>query len=185
MDCFLLYGLYTQGIQLLVKHLVGIDRMECLVHTTYNPVVLHNSLAVRSFEKNLKSSSYFKHPRVYGCHLPRRLLDLSSFLHLNFFFYFKKAVLQFYLTQVHDNALVDLLPQMGSEYLDEGDFQCRDLAVHEDSGQIQLYLETYVHLGPEKEINPIIKGMVSRRGTQVITLYCCNILNRIFLHRNF
>ena len=51
-----------------------------------------------------------------------------------------------HLTQVHHDALVNLLPQMGSEDLDERDLQRRDLTVHEDPGQIELHLETHVHL---------------------------------------
>ena len=51
-----------------------------------------------------------------------------------------------YLTQVHDHALVDFLPQVSTENLDEGDLQSRNLAVHEDSSQVQLHLETHVHL---------------------------------------
>ena len=42
--------------------------------------------------------------------------------------------------QVHDDRLVDLLPQMRTEDLDETDLQRRDLAVHEDARQIQLHL---------------------------------------------
>ena len=48
--------------------------------------------------------------------------------------------------QIHDDALVDLLPQVRAEDLDEGDLQRRNLAVHEDAGQIQLHLETDVHV---------------------------------------
>ena len=33
---------------------------------------------------------------------------------------------------------------MGSEDLDERDFQCRNFAVQEDTSQIELYLETNV-----------------------------------------
>ena len=40
------------------------------------------------------------------------------------------------LTQVHDDTLVDLLPQVSPEDLDEGDLKGGDLAVHEDTGQI-------------------------------------------------
>lgn len=50
------------------------------------------------------------------------------------------------LTQIHYNRLVDFLPKMCSENLDEGDLQRRDLAMEEDSGQIQLNLETDVHI---------------------------------------
>lgn len=50
------------------------------------------------------------------------------------------------LTKIHDNTLVYFLPQVSSEDLDEGDLQSWDLAVHKDSCQIQLHLETYIHL---------------------------------------
>lgn len=35
---------------------------------------------------------------------------------------------------------------MSPEDLNEGDLQCGDLAVHEDSCQVKLHLETHVHL---------------------------------------
>lgn len=41
---------------------------------------------------------------------------------------------------------MNLLPQVSPEDLNEGDLQCWDLAVHEDSSQIKLHLETDVHL---------------------------------------
>lgn len=41
---------------------------------------------------------------------------------------------------------MNLLPQVSPEDLNEGDLQCWDLAVHEDSSQIKLHLETNVHL---------------------------------------
>lgn len=41
---------------------------------------------------------------------------------------------------------MNLLPQMSPEDLNEGDLQRRDLAVHEDSSQIELHLETNVYL---------------------------------------
>lgn len=50
------------------------------------------------------------------------------------------------LTKIHDDALMNLLPQVSSEDLNEGDLQCWDLAVHEYSSQIKLHLETDIHL---------------------------------------
>lgn len=41
---------------------------------------------------------------------------------------------------------MDLLPQVSSEDLDERDLQCGDLAVHEDTSQVQLHLKAYVYL---------------------------------------
>lgn len=55
-----------------------------------------------------------------------------------------------HLTQVHNDALVDLLPQVSSEDLDERDLQCGDLAVHEDTCQVQLHLKAYVYLTEKK-----------------------------------
>ena len=42
----------------------------------------------------------------------------------------------------HGNTFVYLLPQMGSEDLDEGDLQGRNFSVEEDTSQIQLDLKT-------------------------------------------
>lgn len=50
------------------------------------------------------------------------------------------------LTEIHDDALVNLLPQVGPEDLNEGDLQCGDLSMHEDSSQVKLHLETHVDL---------------------------------------
>lgn len=52
------------------------------------------------------------------------------------------------LAQVHDNRLVNLLPQVSAENLDERDLQGGNLPVHENSCEIQLHLETYVHVRP-------------------------------------
>lgn len=41
---------------------------------------------------------------------------------------------------------MDLLPQVSSEYLNERDLQCGDLAMHEDSCQVQLHLKAYIYL---------------------------------------
>lgn len=51
------------------------------------------------------------------------------------------------LAQIHHNGLVDLLPQVSSEDLDQGDLQSWNLSVHEDPSQIELHLETDVHIG--------------------------------------
>lgn len=55
-----------------------------------------------------------------------------------------------YLTEIHDDALMNLLPQVSPEDLNERDLQRGDLAVHKDSRQIELYLETHVHLKTEE-----------------------------------
>lgn len=41
---------------------------------------------------------------------------------------------------------MDFLPQVSPENLNEGDLQRGDLAVHEDSSQVKLYLKTDIHL---------------------------------------
>lgn len=50
------------------------------------------------------------------------------------------------LTEIHDNGLVNLLPEMCTEDLNQGDLQSRDFAVHENACEIQLHLETDVHV---------------------------------------
>ena len=49
-------------------------------------------------------------------------------------------------SQVHDHALMDLLPEMGPEDLDEGNLEGWNLPVHEDAGQVQLHLEAHIHV---------------------------------------
>ena len=56
-----------------------------------------------------------------------------------------------HLAEIHHYTLVDLLPEMGPEYLDEGDLEGRDLAVHEYPSQVKLHLETHIHLQRERE----------------------------------
>mmetsp|Transcript_31758 Transcript_31758/g.36108 ORF Transcript_31758/g.36108 Transcript_31758/m.36108 type:complete len:252 (-) Transcript_31758:2893-3648(-) len=52
-----------------------------------------------------------------------------------------------YLTKIHDQHFMDLLPKMCSEDLNQRDLQRGDLSMHENSGQIQLDLETDIHIG--------------------------------------
>jgi hypothetical protein len=52
-----------------------------------------------------------------------------------------------HLTQVHNNRLVNFLPQVSSEYLNQRDLKCRNFTVHKYAGQIQLDLETNVDVG--------------------------------------
>ena len=51
------------------------------------------------------------------------------------------------LAQVHDNTLVDLLPQVCAEDLNERDLEGRNLPVHEDAREVQLHLEAHVDVG--------------------------------------
>ena len=62
------------------------------------------------------------------------------------------------LAQIHHHRLVDLLPEVGAEDLDQRDLERRDLAVHEDARQIELHLKAHVDVGavdrrrpPERE----------------------------------
>jgi hypothetical protein len=50
------------------------------------------------------------------------------------------------LAQVHDQTLVDFLPQMRPEYLYERDFQGGYLSVHENTCQIELHLKSDVNV---------------------------------------
>ena len=52
------------------------------------------------------------------------------------------------LAQIHHDAFVNLLPQVGAEDLDQGDLECRDLSVQEDASKIELNLEADVYIGP-------------------------------------
>ena len=51
------------------------------------------------------------------------------------------------LAEVHDEALVDLLPEVTSEELDEADLEGGHLAVEHDAGEVELDLEAHVHVG--------------------------------------
>jgi hypothetical protein len=60
---------------------------------------------------------------------------------------------------------VNLLPQVGTENLNQGDLESGNLAVHEDTGQVKLHLETDVHVGsvdggrpPQRE--PTVRNLV-------------------------
>ena len=84
-----------------------------------------------------------------------------------------------HLTQIRHHVLVDLLPQMRAEDLDQRDLQRRNLAVHENARQIQLYLETHVHVRavdrrrpPQRE--PTVRNLVqtaSLRVRQLLVLH--------------
>jgi len=77
-----------------------------------------------------------------------------------------------YLTEVHHDRLVHLLPQMGPEYLDEGDLERGDLAVHEDACEVELHLETHVDVGPvdgrrPPQSEPPVRDLVQTRPLRV------------------
>mmetsp|Transcript_29770 Transcript_29770/g.62393 ORF Transcript_29770/g.62393 Transcript_29770/m.62393 type:complete len:346 (-) Transcript_29770:4155-5192(-) len=69
------------------------------------------------------------------------------------------------LTKIHHDRLMHLLPKMSPEDLDQRDFESRNLAMHENAGQIKLHLETDVDIGaidrwrpPQRE--PAIRNLI-------------------------
>lgn len=50
------------------------------------------------------------------------------------------------LAEVHDNRLVNFLPQVSSEDLNERDLKRRNLAMHKDASQVKLHLETNIDI---------------------------------------
>ena len=78
-----------------------------------------------------------------------------------------------YLTEVHDNTLVYFLPQVSSENLNEWDLQCWNFAVHEDSGEIKLNLESHVNLQEMKHRWGLIEnsGQNALKTFRIITRF--------------
>ena len=77
-----------------------------------------------------------------------------------------------HLAHIHDDRLVDLLPQVRAENLDQGDFQGGQLAVHENARQVELHLEPDVHVGavdgggpPQRE--PAVGDLVQTHALRV------------------
>ena len=78
----------------------------------------------------------------------------------------RKKDLYPHLTQVHDDGLVDLLPQVSSEDLDEGDLQRWDLAVHENACQVKLHLrrmKNEVRWRSNRNTTRIIRTVIQHR----------------------
>lgn len=50
------------------------------------------------------------------------------------------------LTKIHNNRLVNLLPQVSTEDLNEGNLKSGNLTMHENTSQIELDLETNVNI---------------------------------------
>ena len=72
--------------------------------------------------------------RAAGVHLVR--LSRVDGLFLNSL-YLKRILLHVkYLAEVHYDSLVDFLPQMGSEDLNERDFKSWNFAVHKDASEV-------------------------------------------------
>ena len=57
---------------------------------------------------------------------------------------------------------MDFLPQVSPEDLDQGNLEGGDFPVHEDSCQIQLYLETHIDLKSQHKQTTINRGRGSR-----------------------
>ena len=91
------------------------------------------------YYKSNKSDFFFSKNLLYLQRISRFLLFSWDKLELC-------TLTETYLAQVHYHALVDFLPQMGSEDLNQRDFEGRDFTVHEYSGQVELYLKADVHL---------------------------------------
>ena len=51
-----------------------------------------------------------------------------------------------HLPKIHHDTFVNLLPQMGTKDLNQGDLQRGNLAVHEYASQIELHLKTNVDI---------------------------------------
>lgn len=131
MDCLFLHCLNLQSIQLLIKHLgKRQSKMRCVQATQ-----------IRNLSSTLRQSGKSHFPFLpFLCQIAGgRLVLLQKGTETN-------QANTAHLTQIHDNALMDLLPQVSSENLDEGNLQRGDLAMHEDPCQIQLHLEPNIHL---------------------------------------
>ena len=86
------------------------------------------------------------------------------------------------LAQIHHEAFVDLLPEMGTEDLDQGNLECRDLAMHEDAGQVELHLEADVDTSTVDRRAPPERKATVRDLVQAGSLGICQPLE---LHRLF
>lgn len=80
-----------------------------------------------------------------------------------------------HLTEIHDDALVNLLPQVSPEDLNEGDLQRGDLAVHKDSCQVKLYLETHVHLETRQKNKSQSRTFTASRRAHLESDNCTNV----------
>lgn len=131
MDCLFLHCLNLQSIQLLIKHLGKRQSKMRYVRVTQ----------IRNLSSTPRQAGKFHFSFLpFLCQIAGgRLVLLQKGTETN-------QTNVAHLTQIHDNALVDLLPQVSSENLDEGNLQRGDFAVHEDPCQIQLHLEANIHL---------------------------------------
>lgn len=77
-----------------------------------------------------------------------------------------------HLTEIHDNALMYFLPQMGPEDLNKGDLQSWNLAMHEYAGQIELHLKSNINVSPVNCRRPpqsktTVRNLVQTRSLSV------------------
>ena len=77
-----------------------------------------------------------------------------------------------HLAEIHDERLVNHLPQVSTEDLDVADLESRDFSVHEDSCEIQLNLETNVDVcsvdgrrPPERKAT--VRNLIQTRALRV------------------
>ena len=72
--------------------------------------------------------------------------------------------------------ILTLLPQMRTEDLDERDLESRDLAVHEDTRQVKLDLETDVDVGTVDGRTPPEREATVRNLVETGPLRVCQLL---------
>ena len=97
------------------------------------------------------------------------------------------------LTHIHNNGFVNLLPQVGAEDLNQRNFERRNFAVHEDSGEVELDLEADVDVGtvdrgrpPESE--PPVRNLVQTGALRIGQLFVLHRLleaGRLFPKQTF
>lgn len=151
MDCLFLHCLNLQSIQLLIKHLgKRQSKMSCV-----QAALLKNLSSALNQNRHPGKSHLLPFSVNWGRARPATVLEQSLLLTRGHCWYMrsicalhrnKPSEHTAHLTQIHYNALMDLLPQVSSENLDERNLQRGDLAVHKDARQIQLHLKPNVHL---------------------------------------
>jgi hypothetical protein len=79
--------------------------------------------------------------RYIVCHIPRMNCLFLDSLNTELFKFLVEN-----LTKIHDHRLMDLLPKMSAEDLNQRYLQGGDFSVEEDTSQIKLNLETNVDI---------------------------------------
>lgn len=138
MDCLFLDSLYLQSIELLVKHLQRSNRtlVMALFSTTLNKSI------VSKFSLKCKTTDLL----ALCCRVSLNKHALYSVYNIVTW-----GSTSLYLTEIHDDALMNLLPQVSSEDLDQRDLERGDFTMHEDSSEVQLHLETHIYLQEHEE----------------------------------